>query len=182
MNAIYDEARRLSQTVNDFLDYARPKQPRPDMVEVGLVLDQVMAFLDSDFAQRKVAVQRDLTPDLFVIGDKDLLYRAFYNILVNGQQAMDGPGLIHIKGYREKNQIVLEFQDSGPGFSGDNFENMLDPFYTTKDGGTGLGLAIVKSIVTSHEGSVELANAPEGGAIVRLRLPEAPPATMEMPS
>ena len=191
LNAIHDESRRLSQTVNDFLDYARPRQPRSNLVDVGLVLQQVADFLEADFTRQKVALVRDWQGELPVMGDKDLLYRAFYNILVNGQQAMDGPGIIHISARREQESVILQFQDSGPGFEADNLDNVLDPFYTTKDGGTGLGLAIVKSIITSHEGSVELDNAPadtpghnaatgaeaHGGAIVRLRLPAArPPA------
>lgn len=174
LGAIYDESRRLSQTVNDFLDYARPRQPRQDMVDVGLVMEQVMAFLESELGRSQVAVERHVEEGLLAAGDKDLLYRAFYNILVNGQQAMDGPGIIRVDGYREGNSIVLSFTDSGPGFDLDHMPNVLDPFYTTKEGGTGLGLAIVKSIIASHEGSVELENAEDSGARVLVRLPAAP--------
>ena len=173
LGAIYDESRRLSQTINDFLDYARPRQPRQDMVDVSLVMDQVMAFLEPELGRQQVAVERHLREGLFALGDKDLLYRAFYNILVNGQQAMDGPGIIRIEGEKRGTKIVLSFTDSGPGFDKEHLCNVLDPFYTTKEGGTGLGLAIVKSIVTSHDGSVELDNAEDGGACVRVLLPAA---------
>ena len=175
LGAIYDESRRLSQTVNDFLDYARPRQPRQDMVDLALVVEQVMAFLEGELGRQQVAVERPLPEGLFAAGDKDLLYRAFYNILVNGQQAMDGPGIIRIAGQREGDNIVITFTDSGPGFDLEHMSSVLDPFYTTKEAGTGLGLAIVKSIITSHGGSVELANAAEGGACVRVILPAAPP-------
>ena len=178
LTAIYDESVRLSQTVNDFLDYARPRQPRQNLVDVSLVLDQVMAFLEGEFARHSVAVERSDGPGLFVLGDKDLLYRAFYNILVNGQQSMDGPGIERITGKRTqiggKEWICLEFLDSGPGFDLAILPNLLDPFYTTKDGGTGLGLPIVQSIITSHGGRIELENGPEGGALVRVLLPAAP--------
>ena len=50
------------------------------------MLDQVLAFLEGDMARRGVAMERETDESLFVHGDKDLLYRAFYNILVNGQQ------------------------------------------------------------------------------------------------
>lgn len=178
LTAIYDESVRLSQTVNDFLDYARPRQHRQDLVDLNLVLDQVMAFLEGEFARHNVAVERSLEPGLFVVGDKDLLYRAYYNILVNGQQAMDGPGIIHIVGKRMQvdgtDWVCLEFLDSGPGFDMAVLPNLLDPFYTTKDGGTGLGLPIVQSIITSHGGRIELENGSEGGALVRVLLPASP--------
>ncbi len=174
LNAVFDESVRLSQTVNDFLDYARPRQPRQDLVDVNLVLDQVMAFLEGEFRNCEVEVLRALPADMFTLGDKDLLYRAFYNILVNARQAMAGAGVIRIGGLREGGTLTIFFQDSGPGFPPANIEQMLDPFFTTKDDGTGLGLPIVRSIITSHGGGIVLENAPEGGAVVRVTLPAAP--------
>ena len=174
LGAIFDESVRLSQTVNDFLDYARPRQPKQNLVDVSLVLDQLLAFLEGDMARRGVAVERETEESLFVHGDKDLLYRAFYNILINGQQAMDGPGILRISGSHDGDgHVRLEFLDSGPGFDAATVGNLLDPFFTTKDGGTGLGLPIVQSIITSHGGEIQLENGPEGGALVRVLLPEA---------
>ena len=196
LGAIYDEAVRLSQTVNDFLDYARPRKPREDVVDVSLVLDQALAFLEGEFSRRGVSVERELEPGLFVRGDKDLLYRAFYNILVNGQQALDGPGVIRVSGRHleapanpgapggqaapepaasqlPEPLVGLEFLDSGPGIDPASLSSLLDPFFTTKEGGTGLGLPIVQSIIVGHGGRIELENGAEGGALVRVILPGA---------
>lgn len=187
LDAIYDEAVRLSQTVNDFLDYARPRKPRQDLVDVQLVLDQVLAFLEGEMKRVSVGIERGDAPGspvwpapivaektpLWVRGDKDLLYRAFYNILVNGQQALDGPGVLTINAWREDDVISIAVRDTGPGIDPALLPSLLDPFFTTKDGGTGLGLPIVNSIISSHGGHIELDNAPEGGAVVRLSLPAA---------
>lgn len=171
LQAIYDEAKRLSQTVNDFLDYARPRQPRQDPVETDAVLDRVLGFLEGELTRREVTVAREAEPGITVSGDGDLLYRAFYNIMVNALQAMDGPGSITVTSRRDGDAVELAFRDSGPGFDPANRERLLDPFFTTKDDGTGLGLPIVNSIVTSHGGSLRIDNAPEGGAVVYVRLP-----------
>lgn len=171
LQAIYDEAKRLSQTVNDFLDYARPRQPRQDPVETDAVLDRVLGFLEGELARREVAVAREAEPGITVYGDADLLYRAFYNIMVNALQAMDGPGSVTMTARRDGEEAELAFRDSGPGFDPANRERLLDPFFTTKDDGTGLGLPIVNSIITSHGGSLRIDNAPEGGAVVYVRLP-----------
>ncbi len=171
LGAIYDESCRLSQTVNDFLDYARPRQPSKNTLDINIILDQALAFLEGEFGRVQVCVKREIDAEMFIAGDKDLLYRAFYNILVNAQQAMDGPGIITISGSCIDNLIILKFIDTGPGFQLDTMENIFDPFFTTKESGTGLGLAIVKTIINSHDGQVLLENAPDGGAIIKVQLP-----------
>ncbi len=174
LGAIHDESCRLSQTINDFLDYARPRQPSEIPVDISRVLDEVMAFLEGEFSRHQVSVEFHLEADLIITGDKDLLYRAFYNILVNAQQAMDGPGIIHVQGNKYQEHVLLTVTDSGPGFPPESIDNMFDPFFTTKDNGTGLGLAIVKSIINSHKGEIYLQNTEEGHAQIRMEFEAAP--------
>ncbi|MDR3358206.1 MAG: two-component sensor histidine kinase [Desulfovibrio sp.] len=179
LGAIYDESLRLSRTLNDFLDYARPRRPKQELADVNLVLDQLLAFLEGEMARHGVSVERDTVPELFVRGDRELLYRAFYNILVNGQQSMDGPGTLRISGRPDgRGGVHLEFRDSGPGFDPRTLPHLLDPFFTTKDAGTGLGLPIVQSIIVSHGGRIELLNGEQGGALVRVSLPSAEPSVV----
>lgn len=181
LRAIFDEARRLSQTVSDFLDYARPRQPRQDRVDIAKTVRDVLAFLEPELASRSVVIQTDLltrdggSDGLYTIGDKDLLYRAFYNVLANSIQAMGQGGTVTISAGAVRTadgmRIELRFADSGPGFPAENRDRILDPFVTTKDDGTGLGLPIVNNIITSHGGAMSLEDAPGGGALVRMVLP-----------
>ena len=178
LQAIFDEARRLSRTVNDFLDYARPRQPNMHPVNVSQVISQALVFLEPEIAQRDIGVVRtgDLDDPLWVNGDKDLLYRAFYNIMGNAIQAMGSAGTLSISLHHSKGpqpMAVISFHDSGPGFPEEHLARLLDPFVTTKDDGTGLGLPIVNSILTTHQGNMTLSNAPEGGAVVTVTLPVA---------
>ncbi len=178
LQAIYDETKRLSRTVSDFLDYARPRQVKQEPVDAGFVLAQAMAFLAPEMAIRDIGIVRagQLDDPLPVLGDKDLLYRAFYNIMSNAIQAMGGSGTLTITVSRAEKpvpEVLLVFHDSGPGFPEGQMAQLLDPFFTTKDDGTGLGLPIVNNIITGHGGTLTLANAPEGGAEVRISLPKA---------
>ena len=182
LRAIFDEARRLSQTVSDFLDYARPRQPQQTRVDIAQTTRDVLAFLEPELAAREILVCMEFVPrrpgaeGLYTLGDKDLLHRAVYNVLVNSMQAMEGQGTITIsgrflEGSKTRDQVELAVADTGPGFPAENRERILDPFVTTKDGGTGLGLPIVNNIITSHGGSMRLEDAPGGGALVRMVLP-----------
>ena len=174
LTAIFDESCRLSQIVNDFLDYARPRVPRQDRVDINALLNQATGFLNGEMKRLGVECIRDTEDSLFVLGDKDLLYRAVYNILVNAYQAIGGSGIIRIRGVRrDDGMIELSFHDSGPGFPPALLHKLLDPFFTTKDHGTGLGLLIVNTIVTSHNGELLLTNPEGGGAMITILLPVA---------
>ena len=172
LTAIYDESCRLGTTVNDFLDYARPRTPRKDDVSISDVINKAMAFLEGEFQRQNVIIHSNLTESLSIKGDADLLYRAFYNILSNAQQAMGGPGDIYIENQPNTDgHTIITFRDTGPGFSPEAIQKATDPFFTTKDSGTGLGLPIVQAIISSHGGKLSLSNAPEGGALVTIDFP-----------
>ena len=172
LTAIYDESCRLGTTVNDFLDYARPRQPRQDTVIVADIITKALAFLGAEFQSSGVEVHSSLSSDVAVYGDADLLYRAFYNILSNAHQAMNGPGSIFIDCPKHADgHTVITFRDTGPGFGSEALAKAMDPFFTTKDSGTGLGLPIVQAIVDSHGGRMTLSDAPEGGAVITLDFP-----------
>ncbi len=168
IQAVLDEAERLARIVNDFLDYARPKTPNRDDLDLCRIVDHVLTFLGNDLKERHVHVVRDCPEDTMIQGDNDLIYRAVYNLVINASQAMNGPGTIRIAALERDGSVILEIRDTGPGFDADLLEKYLEPFYTTKDFGTGLGLSIVANILKSHGARLELANAPEGGGVVSI--------------
>jgi signal transduction histidine kinase len=174
LTAIYDESCRLSVTVNDFLSYARPREPRREKISVRDIILKILAFMGTQLESSGVTVHANVPPDVFVNADPDLLRGAFINILINAQQSINGPGDIYIDSATAPDgQLQIMFKDSGPGFSDDALQKAKDPFFTTKDNGTGLGLPIVQSIIESHGGSLLLGNAPEGGALITLNFPSA---------
>lgn len=172
LQAIHEEAKRLTRTVAEFLDYARPKKPAMMALDVGKILDQVTVFMEPESQKLNVVVEREYSGDLSSQGDKDLLYRAFYNLVANSLQAMENGGEIHIRAANEEGRLHVIVQDSGPGFSPEYIEKVRDPFFTTKDQGTGLGLALVSTILESHGIEMHLSNAEEGGARVDVMFPE----------
>ena len=190
LQATYDEAHRLSKTVTDFLDYARPQKPRQDEVDIFKVLEQAVTFMKPELDKHGISLifgsRQEGLPK--VRGDKDLLYRAVYNVLGNAVQAVaqkfpaGGQGQISLSlelsapslDPREPGEVSIAVRDNGGGFSLPDLSTYLDPFFTTKPGGSGLGLAIVNTIISSHRGRLELMNTGEGderGAMVKIILP-----------
>ena len=176
ITAIYDESCRLSQTITDFLDYARPKTPRRDAVDMAVILDQALAFLGNSLAEQGIEVGKNVSGVSIVPGDKDLLYRALYNVLANAAQAGGHGAAINVDISGKSGQVAVTVTDNGPGFDLKQLDKYLDPFFTTQDGGTGLGLPIVQSIITSHGGTVDIGNDPQTcGARVTMTLPTSVP-------
>ena len=164
IEAIHDEACRLSTTITDFLDYARPKVLSCQPVELNTIVDQALIFLGNSLAENNIQTKKDMPAEVLVSGDKDLLYRAIYNIVANSAQALNQNGEITVRAQINEDNVMLDITDNGPGFSEEALQKALDPFFTTKDGGTGLGLAIVQSIIISHKGTITLSNQQEEGA------------------
>ena len=168
LGAIFDETSRLGVTVNDFLDYARPRDPSKNIIDIVIVINRVWAFLGTSFEQKNINAEFHLPESLEIFGDEDTLYRAIYNIFINAEQAMKDGGNFDIVGFKTRQgEIKIRFIDSGCGFT-DEIDRVLDPFFTTKDTGTGLGLPIVQNIIKSHQGEILLYNGDNGGATVEI--------------
>ena len=175
---IVEESTRLNQIVTEFLDFARPQKPRLEPLAVEQVLERNLEFLGREAQRLGIGIERDYQrPPALVLGDADLLYRAFLNIFNNALQAMEQGGHLRVssKGIERNGREYLQVtvSDTGPGFDPEAMGSLLDPFFTTKEKGTGLGLSIVSNIIASHHGMVEVGDAPGGGAQVRVFLPRA---------
>ena len=124
----------------------------------------------------KIRIEIAIDPHLpAVLGNGHQLFQAFAQIVENALDALEeaGGGLLQVsaRNEKEKEEIVLQFSDSGPGIKEPH--RVFDPFYTTKPigKGTGLGLSAVYGVVQDHQGQITCQNKPEGGAVFVLHLP-----------
>ena len=159
-SVIREEADRLNRIVTDFLDFARTLIPRMTPVRIETILEKNLHFLETELTHRQITVQKDYLPGTQTIpGDQDLLYRAFFNILLNAIQATPESGAIGIKVRYDSLGVEIEIKDSGSGLSEEELARAFHPFYTTKEKGSGLGLAIVKNIIEAHKGTIRIVSA-----------------------
>ncbi len=121
-------------------------------------------------------VETDLADDLPVIqADRGKLMQVLLNLVRNAMQAMDGGGRLRLRTAwtPDRNALVMEVADDGPGIPADRLEEIFNPFFTNKVDGTGLGLAVSRKIVTDHGGELTAESQEGEGATFTVRLPLA---------
>jgi len=174
LRLVRDEIGRLEHLLEDFLQFARPRELNVARVDVRNAVESVVGFLAGDAEQRGVALGHSITPDLApTAADPERLRQVLMNLAINALDATPGGGRVNIEARADGREVVFLVDDSGPGIAPDARERLFEPFFTTKPTGSGLGLAIVHAIVSQHGGSIEVDSSPLGGARFAVRLPQA---------
>jgi nitrogen fixation/metabolism regulation signal transduction histidine kinase len=169
---IVNQVEALKALVNSFREYARLPTPTLVSTDLNALIREVLVLYES--AARPILTE--LAPSLpSVHADSSQLRQVIHNLLQNAQQAMaeQEDGRIALSTRDDGRRVEFVLRDNGPGFPPATLPRAFEPYVTTKARGTGLGLAIVKKIIDEHRGEITLANVPEGGAEVRIRLPVA---------
>jgi two-component system, NtrC family, sensor histidine kinase HydH len=174
---IVEEATRLNDILTEFLDFARPKNPKMVPCRLEDIVERNLAAMEGQLQQASVQVERWYEAGDYVVeADADLLYRALVNLLANAIQSMPGGGTLRIrtllKDHKGKpTQVELRIRDTGQGIPSELLKKIFNPFFTTREKGTGLGLAIVRSIIDSHGGEIEVRSNEGKGTVMVIRLP-----------
>jgi len=146
----------------------------PGWVDVNGALRDTLALLGYELKRYGIEAVVDLAPDLPQIWAREAAIRGVcMNLMLNAVQAMSTGGTLTIRSRTGSEQIVLEFEDTGPGIPTEHLNRIWDPFFTTKPvgQGTGLGLSITHRIVTRHGGHIAVDSAPGRGARFAIDLP-----------
>jgi signal transduction histidine kinase len=163
MDAILEQIKRLSGTVNDLLDFSRPIKLNLQSIRLSEIIDSLEAILKND-PDYKMSVHYldEKTQDLPLMVDPIRLQNVFYNLFLNSNDACPGQGRITLSSKINDKEIHIFIQDEGPGIPEEWRGEIFKPFATNKVNGTGLGLAICQKIVTSHGGRIEYIASKQG--------------------
>ncbi|MBI3553397.1 MAG: PAS domain S-box protein [Elusimicrobia bacterium] len=173
MSVLVGESGRLNRTLEDFLQFARPREPKLQSGDLNATTREVLAAVKSDpVIAGKVVVEerldRKLPPAPF---DPDLIRQVLWNVIRNGFQALNGKGRLEIRTEALPGKVLVRVSDTGPGIAADRLEKVFLPFYTTKTKGTGLGLSISRNILVAHGGELSIESEPGRGTRVDISLP-----------
>ncbi len=171
LHLVREEIRRLDHILQDFLQFARPREVARKPVDLVALAAKVLDFLQGEAEKRQVTLTRALRGPITVTGDEGQLRQVLMNLMLNALDATPAQGEVSLTTGIDGEQAYVMVEDSGPGIPEPMRHRIFEPFFTTKASGSGLGLPIVHGIVTQHAGTIEIDQAPRGGARVVVHLP-----------
>jgi PAS domain S-box-containing protein len=176
-----DSALRAGQIVSRMRNFLRQKPTPRSLVKINDLVEDVLMLCESESRQNDVVVLRDLseTQDALVNVDPIQIQQVLMNVVRNAVQAMLRNDIGHrqltIRTSGADGVVVVDVEDSGPGFPAEFLSANFNAFKTSKEDGLGMGLSISQSLVAAHKGDLAVENLPSGGARVSFYLPGADP-------
>jgi signal transduction histidine kinase len=177
---VLDEIRRLSEKLNQLLQFSRPSargSAVQDRCDVSRVADDVAEMFRREAEQRNVALELKMEQlPLEVAADAEVANDILSNLLLNAIEAAPAGGHVRLSLAAQNGHCHVSVEDDGPGIPTALKEKVLQPFFTTKARGTGLGLAIVQRRLEELGGSLTWQSpvANGRGTCFCLKLPLAP--------
>jgi two-component system, OmpR family, sensor histidine kinase MprB len=167
---VLEQSEELTGLIGDVIELARGDLPISSAEDVRLdrVVEESLARARRDFPH--VRFESRLDP-VIVEGVPERLHRAINNLLDNAAHHSSPEGAVEVL----VDGDGVRVRDHGTGIDEADLPYVFDRFYRGANSrhrqGSGLGLAIVRQVATQHGGSIEAANAPDGGAVFTLHLP-----------
>ena len=174
---IRTEVDRLEKLLANILFYSKAGILERAPCDVNELMEEAIFLFKSGFYMKDIAVHLHLGKDIPPLNlDKIKVKQVLINLLYNAMESMPSGGSLTVATYPEnyvggQKVITLSIEDSGGGIPQDIYENIFNPFFTTKSTGTGLGLSISRKIIEMHGGTIRIKNNIGCGVAVYIHLP-----------
>ena len=179
MDIIVSEAKRLSNMVEELLEFSRMSDGRftlsVEPLDLKAELEDAVYTYREFFRREGIELTYQDCPEEMVpiSGDPERLRQVFCNLLDNAGKHGGSGKRIDVSIAQEEESAVIRIRDYGPGIPEEELPHVKYKFYkgSSKARGSGIGLAVCEEIVTRHEGTLDIGNAEGGGCLVTVRLP-----------
>jgi C4-dicarboxylate-specific signal transduction histidine kinase len=177
VNQIISNAHRASRVVATVRGMFKKDEHAKVFLCINEVVEEVVELLHGELNNRRVLVRTNLTHDLPQISaDRVQLQQVILNLVMNAAEAMsavpDGLRVLNISSkLGQSDEVIVVFEDCGPGVDPKNIDRIFEPFFTTKSEGMGMGLAICRSIIEAHRGNLSASPGIAQGAVFQIALP-----------
>jgi len=172
IETIYSYMNRIADILKQLSGFSKTPPVELKFCKVNSLIEASLSLMQYDKRVQDITVVRDLAPDMPVITiDGNQLSQIIVNLVLNAADAMPDGGTLTIRSRVKDNNIVITFEDTGVGITGENLVRIFEPFYTTKDKGTGLGLAVSQTIIEKLNGSLTAESELGKGSSFKITLP-----------
>ena len=187
MGIIVSEARRLTNMVEELLEFSRIQDGRftlsVEPMDIKAELEDAVYTYREFFRREGIELNHFDCDEEFppIAGDPERLRQVFCNLLDNAAKHGGSGKRIDTAIARDEDQVVITIRDYGPGIPAAELPHVKYKFYkgSSKARGSGIGLAVCDEIITRHEGTLDIDNAEGGGCIVTIHLPIRAQAVIE---
>ena len=187
MGIIVSEARRLTNMVEELLEFSRIQDGRftlsVEPMDIKAELEDAVYTYREFFRREGIELNHFDCDEEFppIAGDPERLRQVFCNLLDNAAKHGGSGKRIDTAVAREGEEAVIRIRDYGPGIPAEELPHVKYKFYkgSSKARGSGIGLAVCDEIITRHEGTLDIDNAEGGGCIVTIHLPIRAQAVIE---
>ncbi|MCL7487614.1 MAG: ATP-binding protein [Desulfobulbaceae bacterium] len=169
---IVNQVEEIKRLVSEFSDFARMPQVRKKPGNLVAIVEDILSLYRE--AHKHITFTLDCREDIPEFSfDPVQIKRILINLLDNGVSVLPESGNITITLHvnHAENTMVMEVADTGPGISEQIKFRLFEPYFSTKKSGTGLGLAIAHTIVTEHNGTIQVRDNHPAGAVFIVELP-----------
>ena len=179
MSVISGETQRLSQMVEELLDFSRMQSGRMKLMKgrmdlIAEISDVVLMQTERARREGKTLLYTEPEQVITLTGDKNRLRQVFVNIIDNALKYSDAGDTVTVTVEMEnRHQVLVKVADTGCGIEAKDLDKVKTKFYkaNTTRRGSGIGLAVADEIVRAHDGTLELQSVWGEGTTVLIRLP-----------
>lgn len=156
------ELERLTNLLNDFLSFARPPELHLNEHDIVAIGRQVIDLEKPLAEHRGIILEYNHGPPIIAVFDTGKIHQVIQNLVRNAIEASPVGAHVELSITCSEQTVHIRVTDEGPGIPPGVLPRIYEPFYSTKDTGTGMGMAIVHSLVTMHDGRIEIDTSPRG--------------------
>lgn len=179
---ILSQTMRVDRIVKSLMSFSHggiPDSGDRELVRLRPCVDEAIQLLSLQHDKANVIFSNEIPEDLLIQGDQQQLIQVFLNLLSNARDASPEGEAVTVEAQADTDGIAITVTDAGHGIDPHRIQRVMEPFFTTKEPGegTGLGLPMVYSIVTEHQGQIEITSPACAGRGSRFTLKFPHPKT-----
>lgn len=172
LEIVEGEIQRLESISSELLVLAKPQKYKIELHDLMILVKEVILLLEAEARQKSIQFQMISGEESFMIlCDRHKVKQVLINIVKNGIEAMNEPGSIIVRLFKDTNDVQVTITDEGCGISEEDLEKLGNPFFSTKSKGNGLGLMVCQKIISEHNGHILVESKQNVGTTFKINIP-----------